>query len=181
MGLFDFFKKKNEKELVELLKMNYYYPDGSSIVNEEALVKIERIKKLCENFELDKVEYADVYLYIDTALSLKENAKYNNLKKELDMYFKTLESQRNLPKEVYVRFVKTISDAEEAWAEAKAANDYQIFKDHLVAVIKGQKEVLSYVDKNVSDYDYMLDQYQKGMNRERYDIFFNKIKEQKNV
>lgn len=100
------------------------------------------------------------------------------LKKELDMYFKTLESQRNLPKEVYVRFVKTISDAEEAWAEAKAANDYQIFKDHLVAVIKGQKEVLSYVDKNVSDYDYMLDQYQKGMNRERYDIFFNKIKEE---
>ena len=85
-----FFKKKNEKELVELLKMNYYYSDGSSIVNEEALVKIERIKKLCENFELDEVEYADVYLYIDTALSLKENAKYNNLKKELDRTFDLL-------------------------------------------------------------------------------------------
>lgn len=99
-----------------------------------------------------------------------------DLKKELNMYFKTLESQRNLPKEVYVRFVKTVSDSEAAWQKAREANDYQLFKDHLVAVIKAQKEVLSYVQKDMSDYDYMLDSYQKGMNRERYDVFFDKIK-----
>lgn len=101
-----------------------------------------------------------------------------DLKKELNMYFKTLESQRNLPKEVYIRFVKTISDSEEAWHKAREADDYQLFKDHLVAVIKAQKEVLSYVQKDMSDYDYMLDSYQKGMNRERYDVFFEKIKKE---
>lgn len=110
---------------------------------------------------------------LDELMNLTQDA---DLKKELTMYFKTLESQRNLPKEVFVRFMKTVNDAQEAWEEAKIANDYKIFKDHLVAVIKAQKEVLTYVDKNVSDYDYMLDNYQKGMNRARYDVFFDKIK-----
>lgn len=100
------------------------------------------------------------------------------LKKELELYFKSIESQRNLPKDVFVRFVKTVSDSEEAWHKARTADDYQLFKDHLVAVIKAQKEVLSYVQKDCSDYDYLLDSYQKGMNQERYDVFFNKIKEE---
>ena len=100
------------------------------------------------------------------------------LKEELKLQFRLLESVRKVPKDVFVNFRKTLADSEEAWQKAKNQNDYQIFKDHLIQVIKGQKELLTYVDKDCSDYDYLLDQYQIGLSREKYDEFFQLIKDE---
>lgn len=109
---------------------------------------------------------------------LYEITKDEMLKKELHLYFLQLEATRNLPKDIYVHLRKTIADSEEAWQKAKEQDDYSLFKDHLVNVIKNQKEALTYVKKDCSDYDYMLNQYQLGMNQEKYDAFFKQIKEQ---
>lgn len=108
--------------------------------------------------------------------TLMKITKDEKLKKELALYFKELDINRNLPKDVYIRFKKTVADSEEAWQIAKERDDYKHFKQHLIQVIKAQKEVISYVEKDCSDYDYLLDRYQSGMNREKYDAFFARIK-----
>lgn len=108
--------------------------------------------------------------------TLMKITKDEKLKKELALYFKELDINRNLPKDVYIRFKKTVADSEEAWQIAKERDDYKHFKQHLIQVIKAQKEVISYVEKDCSDYDYLLDRYQSGMNREKYDAFFSRIK-----
>lgn len=113
---------------------------------------------------------------------IEEIAKQPDLsdveKKELQLTLRDLEELRSLPKDVYVSLRKTIADSESAWAEAKQNNDYQLFKPHLIQVIEKQKEVLKYVDKDTSDYDYMLDRFQIGMNIEKYDAFFKEVKEE---
>lgn len=102
----------------------------------------------------------------------------DEIKTELKLYFRNLEMFENVPKEVFVRYTKTTNDAQEAWHEAKVKNDYSIFKDHLINNIKVVKEVLTYVDKEGSDYDYLLSKYQINTNTAYYDNFFNKVKEE---
>lgn len=106
----------------------------------------------------------------------KEKDLSDTLKKELEILLKDLDSERYVPKDVYVEFTKTIADSEFAWHKAKENKDYQSFKPHLIKVIEMQKKVLSYIPKDCSDYDYLLNNYQKGMNIEKYDSFFNEIK-----
>lgn len=101
----------------------------------------------------------------------------SELKEELRLYFRQIE-KRNLPKELYINFTRTIAESNRAWLEAKKKNDYQIFKPNLIKIIEMQKEVLTYQDKTCSDYDFMLDHYQEGMNIKNYDRFFAKIKEE---
>lgn len=98
------------------------------------------------------------------------------LKKEIQLLLKELELNRVLPKEVFLSFDEAIHDSEEAWHTAKEQNDYTLFEPHLKAVIQKQKEVLSHLDKTMSDYDYLLDRYQAGMNIKSYDAFFDAIK-----
>lgn len=100
------------------------------------------------------------------------------LHKELELQLRELDDMRFLPKDKYVDFTKVISSSESAWAKAKTNNDYQIFKPYLKEVIEKQKEVLRYVDKTISDYDYLLDRFQMGMNIKKYDAFFHSVKKE---
>lgn len=56
--------------------------------------------------------------------------------------------------------------------------NYTIFYPYLKKVIELQKHMLTYIDKDCSDYDYLLDRYQMGMNVKKYDVFFQKIKDE---
>ena len=44
-------------------------------------------------------------------------------------------------------------------------------------MIESQKEVLNFLDKSCSDYDYLLDRYEMGTGAEMYDSFFARVKE----
>lgn len=104
------------------------------------------------------------------------NESAGDLHKELEYYLRSLEMIRKLPKDVYVRYNKTINDSEEAWMNARKHNDYNLFKEALKNNIEIQKEMLGYLGFDGTVYDYLLDKHQLGMNAEIYDKFFNKIK-----
>lgn len=91
----EYFKEKNEKDVVDLVKRNFYINGSSNLVNKESIEKIKAVKKVCNDFGLDKVKYADVYLYIETALGLEKYVKYNTLYKHL------IETLPMLSEEVY--------------------------------------------------------------------------------
>ena len=99
-------------------------------------------------------------------------------KREITLFLKGMEYDRVLPKDVYVAMQKSINDSEAAWHIAKDQDDYASFAPYLKDVILKQKEALTYVQKESTDYDYLLDRYEDGMNVKQYDAFFNSIKEQ---
>lgn len=98
-------------------------------------------------------------------------------KKELELRLKALNEVASLPKETYIAYQKCVADCETVWHEAKQKQDYALFKPHLESVFKMLNEVLSYNKKPTSAYNKLLDQYQDGMTQEKYDVFFDKIKE----
>lgn len=77
------FKEKNEQDIINLLKRNFY-TSSSNLVNTDSISNIKKVQKVCEEFGLDEAKYADIYLYINTALKLEEYAKYNLLSKHLE-------------------------------------------------------------------------------------------------
>lgn len=95
----------------------------------------------------------------------------SELKKELALYFRLIEDVRKLPKEVYIRRKQILADSQSIWEQAKAKNDFSMFAPYLEKVIESQKEVLNFLDKSCSDYDYLLDRYEMGTGAEMYDSF----------
>lgn len=102
----------------------------------------------------------------------------DDLKKELKLYFRNLEMIQFLPKDIYIDYTHTLANSENIWHQAKEKKDYTLFRDTLVDVIQKQKDVLSYTQKKVSYYDYLLDTFQMGLNKEKYDLFFHSIKQE---
>ena len=82
-----------------------------------------------------------------------------------------------VPKDEFVAFTQLRNEAYGAWLKAKNASDYSIFEPYLKKIIEGQKKMYSYRDSSLDLYDQMLDDYEPGMTREKYDVFFSKVKE----
>lgn len=168
----EYTKKKNAYDIA----LSTLYYDIATIAPKDGIpYRNKMISILSGEAFSHETKYENIKM-IEELSKQKDNSK--ELQKELELVLRDLASIRVLPKDVYVAFTQIKADSQHAWEEAKEKNDYQIFKPHLIKVIEKQKEVLSYVDKKCSDYDYLLDRYQMGLNMDVYDDFFDKIKKE---
>ena len=92
-------------------------------------------------------------------------------------HLKDLKRTKCLPKELYVEYSKLTMKAQQQWEIAKQTDNYQLFKPYLLEIIAKNKEMLKYLPGGEKGYDYYLDEYEPGMTMEKYDQFFNLIKE----
>ena len=139
--------------------------DGNAYANE-----------VCSIFEGEYFSYATAQENIERIEALVKETEDSKLKKELSLRLRSLHQISKLPKEVYVDFQNLTTEGSQYWEEAKEKNDFQIFKPHLLKIIKKKKEMMTYFEYEGSDYDYMLDEFEQGMTREKYDEFFAKVK-----
>lgn len=101
-------------------------------------------------------------------------------KKEVTRRLQSLHDFQNVPADVYADFIRIRGNSETTWHEAKEKQDYSLFKDDLKKLTDAQLNLITYSDRYEEGkaYDYLLDQYEKGMNQEKYDAFFDVIKEE---
>ncbi|MEE3486794.1 MAG: carboxypeptidase M32 [Bulleidia sp.] len=99
------------------------------------------------------------------------------LKKEAQLYAKNIESVLSIPKEEYVAYQELMNRSYDTWHTAKTKNDYSLFEPCLKEVIAAVKKNYEYRDSDLPLYDRMLDDFEPGMNMEKYDAFFEKVKE----
>jgi len=109
--------------------------------------------------------------------ALLEETTDEQLKKEIRLRLRDLHQISLLPKEVYLDFQKSVLESQQCWEKAKQTDDFPLFKPHLISLLEKRKKMLTYLNYEGSDYDFLLDQYQVGMNTEKYDAFFAAIKE----
>jgi carboxypeptidase Taq len=83
-----------------------------------------------------------------------------------------------IPKDEYVDFEKFSNESYDAWLQAKQKNDYAIFEPYLTKMIEEKKKQYAYRKKDTDLYDQMLDDFEPGMDQQKYDAFFAKIKEE---
>lgn len=98
-------------------------------------------------------------------------------KKAVELYAKMVHDTVCIPKDEFVASEELMNASYNAWLEAKMKNDYSIFEPYLKQVIEIMKKRYEYRGSDMPLYDQMLDDYEPGMNREKYDAFFGALKE----
>lgn len=99
------------------------------------------------------------------------------MNEEIRIVKKDLLRISKLPRDFYIKLQELTSKGEIVWKKAKEENDYFIFKDTLKELVNMQKQAYVYYGVEDNIYDAMLDDYETGMNIEKYDAFFKCIKE----
>jgi carboxypeptidase Taq len=121
-------------------------------------------KLLDKNF-LKLIDHADK----QKNLTDQEKAIVKKLKRERDQNLK-------LPKDFIEKWSITTANAQSAWENAKAEEDYNLFKPHLKKVINLNLQKAGYLGYKKHPLDALLDQFEEGLTQEQVDNYFNEIR-----
>lgn len=99
------------------------------------------------------------------------------MNKEIKLVLKDVNRTALLPKKFFIKMQETYSLGEIKWRKAKNEKDYTLFKDVLKDIVDITKQAYTYYNPNMNLYDAMLDDFETGMTIDKYEEFFNVIKE----
>ena len=99
-------------------------------------------------------------------------------KRAVQLYLKEADNNRCIPHDEFVAYRNLIDTSWNVWLKAKQTNDYDSFAPVLADVIAAKKKLYGYRQSDLSLYDRMLDDYEPGMNQQKYDAFFAKVQKQ---
>lgn len=99
--------------------------------------------------------------------------------REIYLASRQIDSLEKVPANLYSEYQVLLSRAQGIWENAYIEKNYSMFKDTLKEIIEKTNEVLEYRnDGSRSNYDILLDDFEEGMTSEKYDEFFDLLKEQ---
>lgn len=107
---------------------------------------------------------------------LKEDLD-GDTRRAVELYYKEMMHVVSIPKDFFVEHSNLVNESYNAWLEAKTKDDYSIFAPYLAKVIEDSKKIYGYRNSTETLYNQMLDDFEPGMNEEKYDAFFAKVKE----
>ncbi len=119
--------------------------------------------------------------YVETVNDLHENNEDLNerQKREIDKAKKNLDKIIKIPKKDYIEYSKLLNNAQKVWEDAKEDSDFPSFKPYLEKIISMKKKMVAFRQKeDQRAYDVLLDDFEEGMTMEKYDAFFDKVKEE---
>ena len=76
---------------------------------------------------------------------------------------KDLDKAKKLPQEFVSRFTKATTEAQQAWSEARKAEDFEIFAPKLQEVVDLNLEKAEYYGYNDHPYDALLEDFEPGL------------------
>ncbi|MBU1141753.1 MAG: carboxypeptidase M32 [Firmicutes bacterium] len=119
---------------------------------------VEAIEKLYEN--LDQLENEDFKIEIKKAN-------------------KGLRIVKKVPKDEWIDYQVLAQAGSHIWAQAREKNDFEMFAPTLEKIVEFNKKFVKYLETpEMKGYDVLLDIYEEGFGVAKYDVFFEKLKEE---
>lgn len=98
-------------------------------------------------------------------------------KRRVKLLLKSFDDTKKIPSDIYLEYRRLQNEAALTWEKAKNTNDYALFEPYLLKIIEMTKTLCHYRDPNADPYELLLDDYEEGMTIEKYDEFFDLIKQ----
>lgn len=133
-------------------RFSYLSGELFSLQNDEEIASL--VRRMKDDDSLDEAQRRAAYLYDKDITSLKV-----------------------IPKDEYVAARKLTAESFNAWLKAKRSSDYSVFEPYLKKQIETRRKIYEYRKKAQPLYDQMLDDFEPGMSMEKYDQFFELLKE----
>ncbi|MCK5811534.1 MAG: carboxypeptidase M32 [Clostridiales bacterium] len=105
-------------------------------------------------------------------------------KKELDFvsnrkvekYIEEYEKISKIPIKEFMEFTKLRNESNHSWEQAKTNDDFDSFAPYLTKIIEFNKRFANYRKPEKKAYDVLLDDFEKGMEMDDIDKFFEQLK-----
>lgn len=158
-------------EAVSVWDREVYMPKGAIDGKANALgLTSEHAHKIFTNSAVDRalkvVEESGDIPY----LSLAEEVMIEQVRENYD-------DSRKLPASFVREQVEVVTKAQQAWQEAKKKNDFSIFAPHLKKVVELAKREAAYKKPELSPYDVMLDDHEKGLTAGQLNQIFTPLRD----
>lgn len=92
--------------------------------------------------------------------------------KIVDEVKKEFERSKKIPADRYQEFVILTAQAGSIWEDARAHNDFALFRPYLEKIVQFQQEFIGYWGAKENKYDTLLDMYEPGMTVAQLDEMF---------
>ena len=113
-------------------------------------------------------------------LEFLDGHKQELSEKEQRMVFlllKDIRQMQKIPMEEYVAYQELLNEADDVWHKAKGNNDFASFEPLLEKIFQTNIRFAGYCAPDKDPYDYWLNEYEDGLNRETCDRFFAALRE----
>lgn len=174
-ALLDYQKKIAELEYLDNIlwwELKTQAPVDSADYLSNMITKIElELFKLKTSLEYKKL--LDNYLDSD---EVNEHSTETN--RYYEQFRKKYELNKRVPEDFFKDYTSLRTKCNTVWGEAKAANNYELYKPYLRDIIEYTKKYYHYMYPNNNLYDAMLDTYESGMTSDVIDKLFNELKAQ---
>ena len=97
-------------------------------------------------------------------------------RREVYLELKHIREMQKIPMEEYVSFESFLVEADDVWHTAKETNDFPLFEPYLQRIFDTTRKFAGYVAPEKDPYDYCLDKFEEGLNRETCDRFFSEVR-----
>ncbi len=155
--------------------MGLIYYDGSTTApkdtadNRAASLSIlsEEMYKLGTSKEtVDLLEFLDGF---KDKLAQKEQ-------RMVELLLKDIRFMQKIPMDEYVAYQELLVKADDVWHKAKEASDFAMFCPLLEQIFDTTRRFAAYQDPDKDPYDYWLNEYEDGLNKQICDEFFGKLR-----
>lgn len=100
----------------------------------------------------------------------------DSVQREVKKAKKQLDKFTKIPQDEFVEYNTLINLSQKVWEDAKEQNNWDMFKGNLEKLVAFNRKFITYYDTDMEAYDVLLDEFEEGMNMEKYDAFFDTLK-----
>ena len=93
------------------------------------------------------------------------------------LLLKEIRQMQKIPMEEYVAYQELLNDADDVWHRAKADSDFAAFEPYLEKIFETNIRFAGYCAPDKDPYDYWLNEYEDGLNKEICDRFFGALRQ----
>ncbi len=126
--------------------------------------------------ELFKLGVSKEYQEVVNGLFEKLDELDDSVQREVKKAKKALDKLTKIPEKEFVEYQTLVGLSQRLWEDAKAQNNWDMFKGNLEKLVEFNRKFITYFDTDKEAYDVLLDDYEEGMNMVKYDEFFDTLK-----
>ncbi len=108
--------------------------------------------------------------------AIEESDEFENMsyieRRNVYLIKRAYERETKVPSDFVSEFTKQSVITQEMWKKARASNDFESYEPYLEKILSMGKQYAKYIDPNKDPYNVMLDFFEPGMNKEKYDSVF---------
>ena len=95
----------------------------------------------------------------------------------VELLIKDIRRMQKIPMDEYIAYQRLLVEADDVWHRAKDASDFAMFEPCLEKIFETNIRFAGYCAPEKDPYDYWLNEYEEGINKESCDKFFATMRE----